>query len=135
MIMANSIDIILQMLKQLDEKVDKLMSNGCSKATMHDAIERNQAELFQKLNSLEVSRASAAAADVSSISGLGVTLKGPVTRLAIAGIVIIAAVWVIVNRNNTAMQKDMTEKIIPALIQSMKTQSTLSQTQQKGDTP
>lgn len=53
--MANVQDMILEQLRTINEKLDSLFKNGCSKATHHDEC---NTELFRRVNQLEVSRAS-----------------------------------------------------------------------------
>jgi hypothetical protein len=66
--------------------------------------------------------------DGGSITGWGVTLKGPVARLAIASVAIIAVVWLMLNRQDATLRKDMRETILPSVMQAIQLQTT------KGDT-
>lgn len=58
--------------------------------------------------------------DSGSISGWGVTLKGPVARLAVASVVIIAVVWMMLNRQDATLRKDMRESILPSVLNTLK---------------
>lgn len=63
------------------------------------------------------------AADTSSISGWGVTLKGPVVRLAVASTAIIIVVWLMLTRQDAALRKDLRDSIVPAFVRSIKNQA------------
>ena len=51
--MATINDMILQQLKDLNLKVDNIMRNGCAKAETHDTIQKNQSEIFTRINAIE----------------------------------------------------------------------------------
>lgn len=55
--MANINDMIMGELKTIREKIDRIAENGCSKATNHVAVEKNQEDIFKRVNQLEVAQA------------------------------------------------------------------------------
>lgn len=60
-------------------------------------------------------------AKVSSMSiGKWVTIRGPVVRVAVICLFTLGGVWLMLNRNDATLRKDMTEKIIPSIIKAVK---------------
>jgi hypothetical protein len=51
-------DVILELLKEVKAEICKLRENGCNKALMHEVVEKNQNELFSRVNILEQSKSA-----------------------------------------------------------------------------
>lgn len=49
--------LVLEKLATLERKIDTLTLSGCAKAQVHDAIEKNQSEIFNRLGVVERAQA------------------------------------------------------------------------------
>lgn len=69
-------DLILQRLENIERKIDGIQAQGCSRADSHLRMQANEAELFSRLNALEMAQAegrgklAAVVAILSAASGL-----------------------------------------------------------------
>jgi hypothetical protein len=76
-------DMIMEQLKAIREKLDRIAENGCSKALSHVVVEKNLDGIFKRVNQLEVSQAEGrgklaifvalASSAASAIITLGIT--------------------------------------------------------------
>lgn len=56
--MAKSVsDVILEEVRAIRDKLDRIAEHGCSKSEQHSTSAKNQGEIFRRINNLEVSQA------------------------------------------------------------------------------
>ena len=53
----SAMQMIIDSLKQLNDKVDSMMIHGCAKAETHHIIQEQQGDIFKRLNLVEIKQA------------------------------------------------------------------------------